>query len=125
MINLTKLPIDPGTSQQTKAASGKDLNVCEHCNLYVPTNYEYCPNCEQVLVLKTTNKISIWRLGEIRDGVLGHLAAGLKKAFHAEVTIQPTFLDERPSARPKWRGISSSVFLNQVHRIHGSIPNIS
>ena len=32
--------------------------------------------------------------------------------------MQPAFLDERPSARPDWKGLSSNVFLDQVHRRH-------
>ena len=118
MINRTTPHSKSDGGQPAKTASPKDWNVCEHCNLYIPIHEHRCPNCEQPMITDSRCKISIWRLGEIRDGVLGHLANGLKRAFGADVVIQPAFLDERLSERPHWRGISSTVFLNQVHRRH-------
>ncbi len=95
-----------------------DHNICEHCNLLLPLNRGGCPNCRQPLVLEVKGAIAIWRLGEIRDGVLGPLAAGLRAAFKADAVIQPGFLDENPSKRPSWKGISAGVFLDQIRRRH-------
>ena len=96
----------------------KDWNLCEHCSQTVPSNRSHCPTCHQPLVFDARGKISIWRLGRIRNGIVGPLAAELRNAFGKEVIIQPAFLDERPSHRPTWRGISAGVFLDQVHRRH-------
>jgi predicted Zn-dependent protease len=63
-------------------------------------------------------KISVWRLGDIGDGIVGHIGRNMAEAFNLPLVIHPAFLDERPSERPKWRGISSNVFLDQVHRRH-------
>jgi len=70
------------------------------------------------LILDSTGKLCLWRLGDIRDGILGHIAHKLRLAFQLPVLIQPAYLDERPSARPTWKGLSSTVFLEQVHRRH-------
>ena len=104
----------------------KDRNICCHCDAHVPVEELNCPDCRQPLVLDTEGRTSIWQLGEVRDGVLGPLAAGLRNAFKADVVIQPGCLDPRPSERPDWRGISATVFLNQVHRRHrrGSFVSI-
>jgi predicted Zn-dependent protease len=104
----------------------KDWNICEHCNLYVALDQASCPNCHQSLVLDAKGKISLWRLGDIQDGVVGHIACNLSEAFGLEGVIQPTFIDERPSHRPKWKGISSDVFLEQVFQRHqkGSFVSI-
>ncbi len=96
----------------------KDWNLCEHCSRFVPLSSSHCPTCRQPLVFDAAEKISIWRLGRIRNGVVGHLAARLQEAFGKEVVVQPAFLDERPSHRASWRGISAGVFLDQVHRRH-------
>lgn len=96
----------------------RDAHICEHCNLHLPLGSRHCPSCRQPLVLGSRGRIAIWRLGNIRDGVLGPLAKGLREAFRREVVIQPTFIDERPSLRPDWPGRSASVFLGQVLRRH-------
>ena len=104
----------------------KDWNVCEHCNLYVSLDHNTCPNCGQPLLLDATGTISFWRLGDISDGIIGHVAKNLSDAFGLSCVVHPTFLDERPSQRPKWRGISATVFLDQVHRRHvnGSLVSV-
>ena len=98
----------------------RDWNICEHCNLYLDLDAQACPNCEQPILRDAAGKIALWRLGTLPDGIIGNLAAGLREALGVGVVIQPTFLDERPSARPKWKGLSSGVFLDQVHRRHRS-----
>jgi len=70
------------------------------------------------MVLDSAGMLCLWRLGDIRDGILGHIAHNLRLAFQFPVVIQPAYLDERPSARPTWKGLSSTVFLEQVHRRH-------
>lgn len=95
-----------------------DHNLCEHCNLYLPLGQARCPECRQPVVLAARGQIALWRLGDVRDGILGRLAAGLRAAFEAGTVIQPGFLDERPSLRPAWRGISANVFLGQIRRRH-------
>ncbi len=94
----------------------KDFNICEHCNLYVDLDASDCPNCGQPLVCEANGRISIWRLGGIRGGLLGYLVPGIRQAFDTGAVIQPAFLDERPSKRPKWKGVSSNIFLDQVLR---------
>ena len=89
----------------------KDTNICENCNHYLPFDCDVCAHCEQPMVLDSTGKLGLWRLGDIRDGILGHIAHELRLAFQFPVLIQPAYLDERPSARPTWKGLSSSVFL--------------
>jgi predicted Zn-dependent protease len=69
-------------------------------------------------VLNAVGKISVWRLGDIQDGIVGHIGRNIAGAFNLPLVIHPAFLDERPSRRPKWRGISSNVFLEQIHRRH-------
>ena len=98
----------------------KDTNICENCNHYLPFDCDVCAHCEQPMVLDSTGKLGLWRLGDIRDGILGHIAHELRLAFQFPVLIQPAYLDERPSARPTWKGLSSSVFLEQVHRRHSA-----
>ena len=96
----------------------KDTNICENCNHYLSFDCDVCPHCEQAMILDSTGKLCLWRLGGIRDGILGHIAHQLRLAFQLPVLIQPAYLDERPSARPTWKGLSSTVFLEQVHRRH-------
>ena len=96
----------------------KDTNICENCNHYLSLDCDVCPHCEQAMILDSTGKLCLWRLGDIRDGILGHIAHKLRLAFQLPVLIQPAYLDERPSARPTWKGLSSTVFLEQVHRRH-------
>ncbi len=96
----------------------RDLHICEHCDLLLPLGSRFCPSCRQPIVLGSRGAIALWRLGDVRDGVLGPLARGLRRAFRREVVIQPTFVDERPSLRPGWRGRSATVFLGQILRRH-------
>jgi predicted Zn-dependent protease len=96
----------------------RDLNICPWCVREVAPKSSHCPTCHQAMVLPATESIAIWRLGEIRQGLLGPLAAGLRASFKRDVIIQPTFLDERLSRRDGWRGIASGVFLDQVLQRH-------
>ena len=95
-----------------------DFNVCEHCSTYHPLDQRECVGCEQPLVRDTKGAIALWRLGDIEDGRLGPLMARLREEFRAPVILQPAFLDERPSERPDWNGLSAKVFLSQVERRH-------
>src|ERR1039458_9766217 len=97
-----------------------DRNICEHCNCYLSTIDSYCPNCLQPMVLDSHGAVAIWRLGEIRDGILGPIARAINKEFGVRAIIQPTYLDEHPSERKGWKGISATAFLNQVLRRHQS-----
>lgn len=97
----------------------RDQNVCEHCNLLFEITTRACSQCKQPLVLDARGSIEIWRLGEIEDGSLGPIMAGVRRIFGKRVILQPGFLDERPSARGKdWSGISATTFLNQIVRRH-------
>ena len=99
----------------------RDLNICENCSLYVETSTRACGQCMQPLVLDARGAIEIWRLGDIEDGALGPIMAGVRRIFGKRVVLQPGFLDERPSARAKpWKGIAASTFLNQLVRRHRS-----
>lgn len=95
-----------------------DYNICESCDVYVDRSCRDCPECGQPLVVDATRAISIWRLGDIRDGVIEPLAVALRGKFGVPVVVQPSFLDERPSRRAHWNGISANVFLDQAHRRH-------
>jgi len=97
-----------------------DWNICEHCSWYVAHPMDACPECDQPLVLPARGTIAIWRLGEIPDGLLGPVMARLRAVLGLRVVLQPGFVDERPSARPSWSGLSANVFLNQVQRRHDS-----
>ena len=103
-----------------------DTNICENCSLYLPLSTKVCPNCRQPLVLDSVSRISIWRLGDIRDGVVGHIARNLQASFGIGVVIQPGYIDSRPSNRPNWNGLSANVFLKQVYQRHsrGTVVSI-
>jgi len=45
---------------------------------------------------------------------VGILARVLTDAFKVSCVIQPASMDERPSLRPSWKGISANVFLRQT-----------
>jgi len=96
----------------------KDKNICVFCQRYSDLGKPKCSHCHQALMSGASDAIALWRLGEIENGLLGPVCSGLRKIFKREVVIQPTFLDERPSSRKGWNGISSVVFLNQVYRRH-------
>jgi hypothetical protein len=57
-----------------------DHNLCEHCNLCHPIDAQACSGCDQPLILDATDKIAIWRLGDIEDGLLGPVAACIRVA---------------------------------------------
>jgi len=106
-----------GRNAKNKAhARRKDGNLCPHCGLLSPLKAKVCKNCDRSLILRAEKKISLWRLGEVDQKVLIKLSQGLKDSFGVGVVIQPAFVNEKPSLRPDWDGISSNVFLNQVHR---------
>jgi hypothetical protein len=96
----------------------KDRNICPYCEAPVPVEQVKCLHCRQRLALDSKGKISIWQLGKVRAELLASMAVGLRNAFLVDVVIQPGFLDPRPSERPQWRGLSATVFLNQVYRRH-------
>ena len=52
----------------------KDTNICENCNHYLPLDCDVCLHCEQSMFLDSTGMLCLWRLGDIRDGILGHIA---------------------------------------------------
>ena len=95
-----------------------DYNICESCDVYVDRSCRDCPECGQPVVVDATKAISLWRLGDIREGVIGPLSAALREKFGVPVVVQPSFLDERPSRREHWNGISANVFLAQALRRH-------
>ena len=103
-----------------------DHNLCEHCNLCHPIDAQACSGCDQPLILDATDKIAIWRLGDIEDGLLGPVAACIRVAFGCPVIIQPCFIDERPSLRPDWNGRSATVLINQMkdRRTSGVLANL-
>lgn len=86
----------------------------------MPVARRTCPGCRQPLWLDSRGKVAVWRLGDIEDGVLGPVVAGIRRAYGRAVVVQPAYLDERPSARERagWRGLSAKVFLEQVRRRH-------
>ena len=99
----------------------RDHNICENCDLYFAISTRSCSQCRQPLVLDPRGSIEIWRLGDIEDGALGPIMAGVRRIFGKRVVLQPGFIDERPSARAKpWKGIAASTFLNQLVRRHRS-----
>ena len=91
-----------------------DHNICEHCNCYLAISDRNCPYCMQPMILDSRGAVSLWRLGDIRDGVVGAVAHTIHSVFGVPVVVQPAFIDERPSQREGWRGISATIFLNQV-----------
>ena len=103
-----------------------DHNICEHCNLPHPVKEQVCDECRQPLILEANEKIAIWRLGDIEDGLLGPVAAAIRQAFGCPVVIQPGFVDERPSLRPSWNGRSATVMINQMsaRRTKGVLANL-
>ena len=92
----------------------KDSNTCPHCRQRNRIEDARCGSCSQTIVLPADGAISLWRLGPIRDGLVGILAQAITDALSIPCVIQPAFIDERPSFRPDWNGISSNVFLRQT-----------
>jgi len=92
----------------------KDCNVCPHCCQGNQIGDIRCTYCHQDIVLPAEGAITIWRLGPVRDGLTGILARAIKDALKVSCVIQPAYLDERPSRRPHWNGISANVFLRQT-----------
>ncbi|MEY5044095.1 MAG: hypothetical protein RJA19_1322 [Bacteroidota bacterium] len=104
----------------------QDSNICCHCNLYHPLGASSCSRCGQTLVLGAKNKVAIWRLGDIQDGLLGGVVTAIWTAFSLKAVIQPAFLDERPSLRPSWKGRSATALLNQMsnRNVSGTVANL-
>lgn len=92
----------------------RDCNVCPHCCQRNQINDIRCSYCHQDIVLSAPGAITIWRLGPVRDGLIGILAKAITDALKVSCVIQPALLDERPSRRPHWKGISANVFLRQT-----------
>lgn len=95
-----------------------DFNICEHCNLLHPISQALCTTCGQPLFAESRGKLSVWRLGDIEDGVLGHIVRGVCDTFGVQAVIQPGFINEHPSERPRWKGRSANVFLDQILERH-------
>jgi len=96
----------------------KDTNTCPHCRQRNRIEESICNYCNQQIVLPAPGAITIWRLGPVREGLIGILARVLQDAFRLPCVIQPAFMDERPSLRPDWNGISANVFLKQTLARH-------
>jgi predicted Zn-dependent protease len=92
----------------------KDSNTCPHCRQRNRIEDTICSYCQQTIVFPAAGAITIWRLGPVQDGLIGILARVITDAFHIPCVIQPAFIDERPSLRPGWKGISANVFLRQT-----------
>jgi predicted Zn-dependent protease len=97
-----------------------DWNICPNCDAYYGLEAEECGGCGQPLVLKARGAISVWRLGEFDDGVLGPILAGIAEAFGKRVVLQPSYMRSEPSDRSEqgWLGRSAGVFLRQVGSRH-------
>ena len=93
----------------------KDTNICPHCRQRNRLEDAQCSYCAQTIVLPSQGAVALWRLGPVREGLIGILARIVSDALHVPCVIQPAFLDERPSLRPTWNGISANVFLRQTH----------
>jgi len=92
----------------------RDTNTCPHCRQRNRIEDVRCSYCRQVIILPAAGAVTIWRLGPVRYGLIGILGRVLTDALGIPCVIQPAFLDERPSARPQWNGISANVFLRQT-----------
>lgn len=99
-----------------------DYNLCENCNEYHHLDEAECGLCGQPLVLNSKGAISVWRLGDIEDGVIGPILAGIRRSFGRKVVLQPSYIREDLSDRSTqgWNGISATVFLNQVDARHAA-----
>lgn len=96
----------------------KDSNTCPHCRQRNDLKETSCTYCSQALLLPAEGSVAIWRLGPIREGLIGILARAISDSLNRPCVIQPAFMDERLSLRPGWRGISSNVFLRQTLSRH-------
>ncbi len=103
---------------KVSAKRSRDQNICPYCARYIMRTAKACPHCKLPVVGDARGAIAIWRLGEIRHGVIGPLAAGLRQIFRRPVVVQHALLDERPSTRAGWSGMAAGAFLNQVGRRH-------
>ena len=94
----------------------KDSNTCPHCRQRNTIEDIACSYCRQAIVLPADCAITIRRVGPVRDGLTEILSRVLSDAFEVPCVIQPAFMDERPSLREGWKGISANVFLTQTLR---------
>ena len=92
----------------------RDTNTCPYCRQRNDIADVFCSYCHQPIILPADGAITIWRLGAVREGLIGILARTVSEAFQVPCVIQPAFVDERPSLRPDWQGISANVFLKQT-----------
>src|SRR5512140_1995848 len=101
-----------------------DHNLCEHCEEFHEVGDRACGSCRQPLVADATGAIACWRLGDLEDGVLGPILAGVRKSFGRDVVLQPSFLREDLSDREGrgWQGSSAGVFLNQLSARQAARP---
>ena len=93
-----------------------DSNLCPACEARTPLQRAFCGHCQTPVTVDTRRAIDIWRLGEVRERVLGGVVRVVSRALGLPVVVQPSFLDPRPSFRTGWNGISATAFLNQVDR---------
>ena len=93
-----------------------DKNVCHACGVASARDARACRDCAAPLVLASKGSVAVWRLGEVRPGVLDGVVHMIGKSLKLPVVVQPALLDTRPSWRPGWRGVSATAFLNQVNR---------
>lgn len=96
----------------------KDSNTCPHCLQRNRIEDIVCTYCHQALLLPAGGAITIWRLGPVRNGLIGILARAITDSLGIPCVIQPAFIDARPSIRPRWRGISANVLLRQTLSRH-------
>jgi len=93
-----------------------DFNNCAGCGAAAGVDKLSCPECREPLIAPAKRSIAVWRLGEVRAGVLSGITRIVSEAFKVPVVVQPSLLDPRPSLRPRWKGVSATAFLNQVDR---------
>jgi predicted Zn-dependent protease len=91
-----------------------DHNICPACARRAPLDAVRCPSCGEQLLLPARGALSVFQLGSVPEPVLRGLRRNLARRFHRPVVVQPALVDPRPSARPRWRGRSASVFLRQI-----------
>ena len=96
----------------------RDTNTCPHCRQRNRIEDVCCSYCRQAIILPADGSITIWRIGVVREGLVGILARAVSDAFHVPCVIQPGLMDERPSLRPDWNGISANIFLKQTLNRH-------
>ena len=93
----------------------KDSNTCPHCRQRNRIEDARCGSCSQTIVLPADGAISLWRLGPIRDGLVGILAQAITDALSIPCVIQPAFASCMDSSRAK-KLSSEFYFLRPLER---------